>query len=262
MRRFIYTPEMEQWLRDNAPGTPLRELYLLFNKQFNLNKTLVQIRSAIKARSIRLGTPKGYPKYSTRICTVDQARWLKEAYPSHSRKELTTAFNVMHGTRLGENQIIAFCKNHKLRSGRNGHFHKGHKSWNKGTIGLTSANKTSFKKRSVPANTLPLYSEVVNSYGYTVVKVPETNPYTGAKTRFREKHVLVWEKENGPVPKGQCIKFVDGDRGNFEPDNLVAIDRGVLVRINKTGYDHAPDALKPAILATAKLKHTICRLSK
>lgn len=39
---------------------------------------------------------------------------------------------------------------------------------------------------------------------------------------------LVWEAVNGPLPKGQCVIFMDGDCDNFSISNLKAIPRGAI----------------------------------
>lgn len=41
----------------------------------------------------------------------------------------------------------------------------------------------------------------------------------------KQKHRVVWERANGPVPPNHCIKFKDGDRTNCSLDNLYLVTR-------------------------------------
>lgn len=64
-----------------------------------------------------------------------------------------------------------------------------------------------------------------------------------------QKHRLVWESVHGKIPKGKLIIFLDGDRSNFDPDNLYCIDRKlttVMIRNNwfTTDRGHTLTAIK------------------
>ncbi|MCK4789229.1 MAG: HNH endonuclease [Desulfobacteraceae bacterium] len=145
----------------------------------------------------------------------------------------------------------------KQRSGKTGRFQAGHVPWNDGTKGqgLTGANRKSFKKGNVPANRKPLWTErVCPKDGFILMKVPERNPYTGFSTRYKHKHVYIWEQEHGPVPKGMVVAFIDGDKTNCEPENLMLISRAELLALNQHGYKNMPDELKPNVLALSKLQ--------
>lgn len=141
-----------------------------------------------------------------------------------------------------------------------GRFYRGHKTWNAGTKGqgLTGPNSGSFKRGQVPPNRKPLWSERVDSKnGYIWMKVPEEDPYTGFPTRYKLKHVWIYEQKHGPVPKGYVVIFKDQNNRNFDPGNLEAIKRADLARLNQAGYKEAPGELKPSILALCRLKTKI-----
>lgn len=141
-----------------------------------------------------------------------------------------------------------------------GRFYKNHKTWNAGTKGqgLTGPNRGSFKRGQVPPNRKPLWSERVDSKdGYIWIKVPEEDPYTGFPTRYKLKHVWIYEQKHGPVPKGYVVIFKDQNKRNFDPENLEAIKRADLARLNQAGYKEAPNELKPSIMALCRLKTKI-----
>jgi hypothetical protein len=86
--------------------------------------------------------------------------------------------------------------------------------------------ETQFKKGNRPHNYKPVGTERVNGEGYVDVKIADPN-------KWRSKHILIWEKENGPVPKGHVIIFGDGNRLNLELDNLILVSRKQLAILNK-----------------------------
>lgn len=146
----------------------------------------------------------------------------------------------------------------KRWKGTSSRFQKGHVPKNKGKKGKSTPGMvaTQFKKGIIPANSVPLWHERVNVYGYIEIKIPEPNPYTKAKTRFVAKHKYLWEKKNGPVPEGHRLKSLDGDKTNTDPSNWIPLPFSVFPRLNGIygrDYDSAPAELKPAILRTALL---------
>ncbi|WP_376872306.1 HNH endonuclease signature motif containing protein [Albirhodobacter sp. R86504] len=154
----------------------------------------------------------------------------------------------------------ALCKRNGWLTGRTGRFSKGKEAHNKGKPMAWHPNsaKTRFKAGSIPKNLRPMWSERIGRDGYIEMKVPRENPHTGHPTRFMLKHRYVWEEANGPLPEGMVLKFKDGVRTNCTLENIIAIPRGVLPRLNSRfgrDYDRAPAELKPTIMAVAKLEH-------
>ena len=150
------------------------------------------------------------------------------------------------------------CTRRGWRTGRTGCFKPGLATWNKGAKMPFNANsaRTRFRKGNRPHTLKYLGHERVCAEGYVWISVAETNPYTGYERRYVEKHRHLWERRNGPVPEGWCLKSLDGDRTNTDPSNWIAIPRALLPRLNGRygrDYDTAPPDLKPVILATARL---------
>ncbi len=158
--------------------------------------------------------------------TPEQIAFLSENVKGHSNEELKNLFNHRFGLSLGTNQIKAAKHNRGLSSGLDGRFKKGNEPQNKGTKGLTGANCTSFKKGNKSWNYKLVGTERVNSDDYVDIKIADPN-------KWRAKHLLVWERANGLVPKGHVVIFGDGNRRNFELDNLILVTRGQLAILNK-----------------------------
>lgn len=108
-----------------------------------------------------------------------------------------------------------------------GQFEKGITPWNKGkTYKLENhINKTTFKNAKQHPRYRPIGSEREDKDGYIVLKV--------ADRKWMTKHRYLWEKENGPLPKGHVIIFANGNKRDFHLDNLMCVSRKQLMALNK-----------------------------
>lgn len=254
-----YTQNQIGFLRAGYQSMNARGLARAFNAEFGTDKTESAIKATLCNHKIRCGRkPKDrIVECRQTVYTEEHAQFLQANYSGHTVRELTKLFNDRFGMNKTDIQIKAFISRKGIISGRDGRFKKGNAPWNVGTKGqgLTGPNKGSFKKGHIPGNTKPLGDERIDPKdGYILVKVAEKNPYTGASTRYKHKHVHIWEQENGPAPDGMVVIFRDGDKRNFDPDNLVLITRSELVRLNQSGYKDIPAELKPSFLTMIQLK--------
>jgi len=180
--------------------------------------------------------------------------FLREGFRQMPLADLVEVFNRHFGLDRSFNSIRAAVKNHRITSGRTGQFKAGESPWNKGKTGYMGANETSFRRGNMPHTKRRLWSERVNVDGYIEISVPERNPHTGAATRFRLKHVWLWEGEHGKVPPGHAVIFKDGDRMNCRLENLMLVSRSELLSMNLHGYREMPEEVKPSVLALAKIE--------
>lgn len=159
----------------------------------------------------------------------------------------------------------SLCKRKGWLTGRTGRFQKGQTPPNKGRKGYAppGCEKGWFKKGHRPHNTkFAGHERVCAKDGYVYLSVKETNPHTGFKRRYVLKHKWLWEQKNGPVPEGRCLKSIDGDRTNCDPNNWQLIERAMLPRLSGRcgrAYDQASAEVKPTILLTAQLEHVIAK---
>lgn len=110
-------------------------------------------------------------------------------------------------------------------------FKPGHATWNKGTryvAGGRSA-ETRFKPGTRPHTWRPIGSERVSKEGYLQRKIADTGctrrDYVGV-------HHLVWRLHGLEVPAGHALVFRDGDKRNFDINNLELISRRELMSRN------------------------------
>jgi hypothetical protein len=178
--------------------------------------------------------------------TAEQLDYLRR-HATSKRSLLAESFNARFGTALSEGAIKQTCLRRGIRTGRTGCFSPGNVPYNAGTKGLNVANCTSFKAGQMPQTWVPVGTEVIEAKdGYTKVKI--ANPRT-----WKFKHVLVWEKINGPVPKGKVIIFADRNKQNFAPDNLLDVDRRELLFLNRNALIHADRELTQTAVNIAKV---------
>lgn len=82
-------------------------------------------------------------------------------------------------------------------------------------------NSSHFKKGSLPHN---YKGGTMHADGYIV------KPLGEGKQRL--EHVHNWEQINGPLPRGYCLRCVDGNRKNTDASNWKLISRGDNLRLN------------------------------
>ena len=247
-----YTDEQLAFLREGFQSMTVAELTSAFNVRYGRQQAHTAIHSTLKRENIRRGRRILTGRRLT--FTAEQIEFLRINYVRLSLVNLAAAFSDRFGTEKTAGQIRAFTRNHGIKSGRTGCFEKGQKSWNEGVKGYMGANVTSFRKGSVPKNRKPLGTERVNRDGYIEIKIPERDPHTGFPTRYKLKHVVLWEQLHGPVPEGMCVVFQDGNPLNCVDDNFMLVSRAHLLRLNQYRYRKIPDDLKPTVLALAKLE--------
>lgn len=194
-------------------------------------------------------------KSKTHIWSEEEKKYLSEITPGRHYSEILDLMNKKFIYNFTISQIKGAIRRYKLNTGFNGQFKKGSIPVNKGTKGLTGANKTSFKKGDRPVNYRPVGSERVNIYGYIEMKVEDPN-------KWRLKHVVVWEQHNGPVPKGYNIIFGDGNKQNLNIDNLILASKRELLILNRRKLIFNDTDLTKAGLNVVKIYEKINKLKK
>jgi len=163
--------------------------------------------------------------------TEEHIEYLKKIAPGRTNKEITKMFNEKFNLNISESALAQVRRRRGIKTGSDGKYKKGQTPWNKGKKGFMGPNKTSFKKGHKPHNWVPIGSERVTKDGYIEIKIHEGK----FQKNWRGKHILVWEKHNGPLPKGYAVIFGDGNNRNFDIDNLILVSRAQLLKLNQLG---------------------------
>ena len=228
MPRRIYTPEMQAFIAENVQGRHYSELAELVSATFGIEMTTSQIHAYASNHKLTNGLWHKPIQRPSKLYPPEIAQFIRENVTGRSMKELANLLNEKFGTDYTTEQIKAYTARFKLRNGRDCRIKPGTIPPNKGKKGYCppGCEKSWFGKGHEPNNHLPVGSEVMRTDGYLQVKIAEPNIW-------KLKHILVWEKANGPVPKGSVVLFLDGNHENTSLENLMLITRAELARLNQ-----------------------------
>lgn len=251
MSRFIYTSEMLAFIAEQYKKTGLADVTAAFNAKFGTDKTTGQLKSTLKNHGITCGRTTGEIRKGVLLgYTQEQASFIRKHYQELALQPLTQAFNAEFGTQKTEQQIRSFTRNHGVKSGRTGKFEKGETPWNTGKKGWTPGGRsveTRFKKGHQRSDIKPVgATRICSKDGYVWVKVAMPN-------KWRQRHVVEWEKHNGPIPKGSRLWFIDNNRENWQVSNLMLITRAQGAVINKQRLGTVAGEHKAAVVAIADI---------
>jgi len=222
-----YPKEVKAFIKQYVQGTTTKDLVALVNTEFGLDFTESKMRAYKKNHNLKSGTSRGLPKgLPSKQYPKEIKEFIAANYKDVGPKDMTDLLNKTFGTDYTHSQLKSYYANHKLNSGQDGRFQKGHVPANKGKKGVGGWEPTQFKKGHKPWNYRPVGTERVNGDGYVDIKIADPNKWKG-------KHILIWEAANGPVPKGHVIIFGDGNKLNFGIDNLILVSRAQLARLNQ-----------------------------
>lgn len=192
----------------------------------------------------------------------EHLEFVKANVVGKQNSELVALFNNRFNVNVSIVQMQNFKKRNNLKSGVDCRFKKGSTPVNKGQKMSKEqyeiCKATMFKKGLKPYNIKPIGTEVVvesSHDGYTYVKVD--NQRGKRKANWKAKHHLIWEQHNGSIPKGHAIIFADGNKKNFNIDNLVCVTRRELAYLNKNHLIYNEADLTKVGVAIAKLNTQI-----
>lgn len=247
--RANWTDKMIEQLIELYPVVKLKELEHIFKLS----------KAKIKDKACRLKIKK-----MTRATnwTAKEIEDLKKMYSDTDNDILVAYFgrtkesiyNKAHtlGLKKSEEFIVKAkleWAEHVREVGKAYRFKKGMVTWNKGIKGYMGANKTSFKKGTIPPNTVEIGTETKDRDGYVKVKVEQPN-------FWKLKHRLIWENRFGSIPDKHAVIFINGDKDNFDLTNLALVHRRDLLYFNRHGK------YPPEIIDAQKLIYQLKNLIK
>lgn len=171
-------------------GCTWQEVTDILNDKFGTSRTLC----AVKIQGRKSGVTGSHEPY-----TKEQDEWIFEnVYKYDNYENLARDFNKI----FGSNKKGRGIQSHAVRY-----------------LGIVSGRQA-FKKGIVPHNRREVGSERTLDNGYIYVKIAcgkDTNKTWIAKQR------VIYLQNNGEIPKGHNIIFLDGNKTNFSPENLACI---------------------------------------
>lgn len=213
-----YKKEIADFIKANSEEYTNRQLSEFIEKKFGVTITNVALQSWKKRRGIK-STRKYVGGNVYLDWELDLIAWF---CPYMTDKELSDWFLLVWDRDRSEGSIHSVRGKYGISTGRTGYWQdKGHERMKKWTYLFSRSVKkpsTCFKPGCTPLNKKELGTERLNGDGYYEVKVD-------SKRGWQYRARLVWEQANGPIPKGQCILHIDGDKTNDSLDNLVLVTK-------------------------------------
>ena len=230
IKRMRYTGEQLEFLKKEYCRMELPDLVRAFNQAFDTDCRLKQIISTLSRYGFTSGRkPKHGGNMWERKYSEAECAFLKQH--SHLTNEtIVNLFNVKFETQRSLSAIQSKLSTMGVRRGQE----KGRENGD-----------------------VCYYHEL----GYQLLKTPK---YKCGRTfrNYQFKHVVVWEEANGPIPKGHCLRFLDGDNQNCSLGNLALFNRTENIFLNLLRYNDAPEELRKTIILTAKLKAMVTERKK
>ncbi len=224
-----YSDEVHNFISQNVKGNTINDLVKMVNEKYGTQFTKSKMSNYKTNHKLKSGTPVGVTKGMPTDLYPKRVRdFIENNYNGNGPKEMSELLNKTFGTNYTKMQLKSYYGNHKINSGQTGCFPKGNVPVNKGKKGYHApgCEKGWFEKGSIPLNHKPIGSERIDVDGYSLVKVEEPN-------KWEFKHKLIWTNHNGEIPKDHVILFGDGNRQNFDIDNLLLVSRQQLLILNR-----------------------------
>lgn len=242
---MIYTPEMDEWLVEISVRHLLTDIVKMFNDRFGTAQT----RGAIRQHIVKLGIS---PIDGRNAYTEEQLEWFRNiGVENYTYDEvyvmMKEQFPEDRHTRGGLRYILntndMYCKQ------------KEYEVWNKGmtfeemaqhsddpewydkfinAAGRARKGEYHTDRHGAPIRH-PIGHEQIDHFGYTLVKTKDDiNSSNHDDSRnYTPKQRVVYEQLHGPIPEGYCVIFLNQDRTDFSPDNLVCVPKGYRALINQ-----------------------------
>ncbi len=218
-----WTPEQEAWLREVYPTEHMPWMVGEFERRFGRRVSA----SAMSNKAGKLGLHKELRDIPDRaVRTVrwcdepEMQAWMEANDTGQSLQALSAQFASEFGFPLARTQINLW----RASNGRSARHRRGGR---------------------LPK---PVGSETIRK-GYVYVKVRERAEVPMSKDDWRRKHVVVWERDHGPLPDDMNVLFADHDNRNFSPGNLVAVPSWLMARLNSPSSPewHDAETLRAAV---------------
>lgn len=228
-KRMKYTETHLAFLKDGYKRMKLGDLVEAFNDKFGTSCSYTQIRKAVDRYGFQSGRKGGFQGGETLVPFSEEEREFIKSYAHLKNEDIVSLHNRIFKTKR------TFCSIATML-------------WK---MGLGKQKQRVLKDGEVIS---------YHKQGYQLIKVPK---YKCGRTyrNYKYKHVAVWEEANGPIPEGQCLRFLDGDNSNCEIGNLMLVSRAESARLYDKLGKVAPE-LRESVVAVVKLETKCAELEE
>ena len=248
-REHEYTQEQESFIKENANIFSRKLLLDMFNKKFNTKLTY----SALTQKIYNLGLDK-----KIEHITDEQRDFLLSNFKDMDWKSLCDLFNKKYGTHFSAKSLNRVVYENGYKKYERNHFteeqriflvenierysyprltEEFNKKFNtdctQGSITQQCLTYLKIKKGDsyIPHNVADIGEETLK-YKATRYKTTYIKVKSGLKNNrsemWKPKHRIIWEEHNRPITENEVVIFLDGDKTNFELDNLYCTTKKIV----------------------------------
>lgn len=258
-----YTDEQKQFIRDNCGSMTAKDLTVLFNLQFNENRTKKGIHNQVLCMGLKC-IPE---KVCKTIFTDEQQDFIRRHASSMSRLDLTELFNSMFKTEVPYNTIKNWCIRQHLES-PNGDGRFTSETSPRWQAGLSKEEfRSHYSDESFDAMTSTIREMNVKYHiGDEVIRhgiphiVVNDDFGNGIDARLEKKARYVWKKHHGDIPDDCMIINLDGDPMNCDISNLRCMKKSYRAMFRHNGWWTASTIVKDTALMWCDLHYTLVEI--
>ena len=281
-----YTKEQKRWIVDKHENTNLTQKVIadMFNKKYNRNLTVGVLQNIVRELNAT-------PRLDATPYTKEQKEWFKKTYKNMSRQEIAILFNEKFGhvKKININSRLFNEVEPKYKQP------KRKKQKPRKTV---DRNEQKILDIYLKPKKAPTYQKVADIYNQTEkIKISknhvkttvrkhlsirkETATRTSMKPKWslrndkkegwkiREKeggkyiplHIFIYEYMFEKLKEDEIVIFIDGNKENFELDNLVKVDRRIFMSMWKQNINNKGSITK-AWVEIKKLEYEIAEMIK
>lgn len=234
MKVWKYPNEIYEYVSKNAKTMTDQEIADKLNTQYKeYDFTKEKVRAFRKNHKIKNERKGGIQKGSSLVYPKGLEDFVRKNAEGRTTQELTDLINKKFGQgTITQSNTRAYMKNHKIKNNINCKFKKGVEPWNKGISCEMplAAVEHQFKKGHKPHNLKKQGTISKTTDGYLIIKVQNKGKQN---ERWKMLHRYIWEKENGEIPQGKMLTFLDGDKENCNISNLTLIDNEINLELQR-----------------------------
>lgn len=249
-----YTQDMTDFLISNSHNHTIRELHAMFCNKFGCDASVHGIRAKVRALGLTYKNPE---RVMSRAFGKEVAEFIRDNASGITNSQLARMVMDTFGVEITKGQVKSMKHYMGVRSGLN----QGvamRMSRPAGWVNPAKGRKVSsetydkirsrfFRKGENGLPPCPVGTERIRG-GHVMVKVAEPSTWV-SKAR------LVYEESTGEtLGSKDVIMFLDGDRMNFNPDNLMRCTKTERLFRNVSAGRICPSELSKAIILTCRLR--------
>lgn len=198
--KYFYTPDEIDFLKEIIKGKIFPEINKLYKKKFNKEMTYNELCAFKQKYGIKSGVfynTRTEPNNQKYFYTQEEMNYLKNIFWGNSFKDVIKKYNKKFNKNMDFNEYMAFRRKYKLKNGISQKF--------------DGANPN-------PNPPAPIGHEIIYyNKGLKRIKVKVGENKWVEKTRY------IYEQHYGKIPDNCFIIFLDGNRDNYNIENLKCI---------------------------------------